>query len=64
MESAALIKLIRTAINRPMLADAEIRFLHALYMRLLAHGAAVMTDDERQQLMLILADQQERGEKH
>ena len=62
METATLIKLIRTAINRPMLADAELRLLHALYMRLLAHGAAVITDEERQRLMLILADQQERRE--
>jgi len=45
-----------------MLTNEELRFLHALHLRLLAHGAAALSDEERQQLMLILADQQERGE--
>jgi hypothetical protein len=60
METANFIKLVAKALLSPSLTTEELRFLHTLHLRLLAHGSEAMTDQERQCLMMIIADQQER----
>jgi hypothetical protein len=47
METATLIKLIGIAIDSPMLADTEIRFLHALHNVLQSRGVNVADENRR-----------------
>lgn len=63
METAKFLTLIGEALKSPLVTDEELRFLHMLHLRLLAHGAALMSDDERQRLLLIIADERDREGK-
>lgn len=60
METAKFLDLIGKSLQSPLLTEEELRFLHTLHMRLLAHGSAALSDDERQRLMMIVADDRDR----
>jgi hypothetical protein len=62
METENFLSLLGQALQCPLLTEEDLRFLHTLHLRLLAHGAAAISDDERQRLWLLVADARERDD--